>query len=881
MGSTGEPDRKRRHFSSISPTAGAVAKKHLLTPCSDDKKLDVAVLQFQNQKLFQQLEAQKIEYFVLEDKYHKIKKHQDIYEDTVMIANKSWEKLVGDLEPRSICTSELENPRCNLQCSHKLEDGASLAIQEDFMSRLLESGATDSCSDNESSDYQDNSTKITSVTTKNILRNITSSINCMWHMREDVASALRCNLSEDDTRIQLQKSADELNMEVRRLMIELHDLHLKHRHLTSKLQKHRDKAAKFKAEQKRLEVELAHSMSELEENNSRLAFFKSQKVGSKGAPILFPTFGNRQVADKARDKHKEIQELESSLKELKELASGRMAEINSLHEKRTVILRKLVNLKNAVLDIKNITSSSPFLSLRERLDKSKAEMDQCLPSLEKLQVEKEKILWHEQKVTMEDDIADVSRRIFHFSESRIAIFEQELQKLVHERMELEDKLEEALKEPGRKEIISEFKGLVSSFPKEMGIMQNELSRFKESSSELNCLRAQALSLSELYQRKVSELQPLYAKSSRQPSEVKRLQSVVADLRESEEELKLILEMYKRESTDSRDAMESRDRDYKAWAHVQIIKSSLDEHNLELRVKAAIEAEATSQQRLAAAEAEIEDLRQNMESCLRDLSKSSDTLKSKHEEADVYLSEIESIGQAYGDTQTQNQQLLQQITERDGYNFKLVMEGVKARQLQDVMNSEVRVMDKKILEANSLIDLYGIKATQLDEQLNVWSEQVSKLVAEGLHNSVTLGNAQERLSDIQKESLRLRESLNEVQIQAEKSRLEVTELLIELESERFNKKRMYEGLETMTMKASSLKTRTDGQVVLEKLQQEAGKYRGILKCQVCHDRQKEVVIAKCYHLFCSQCVQRTIQSRHRKCPTCSASFGPNDVKSIYI
>lgn len=39
MGSTGEPDRKRRHFSSISPTAGAAAKKHVLAPCTDDKKV--------------------------------------------------------------------------------------------------------------------------------------------------------------------------------------------------------------------------------------------------------------------------------------------------------------------------------------------------------------------------------------------------------------------------------------------------------------------------------------------------------------------------------------------------------------------------------------------------------------------------------------------------------------------------------------------------------------------------------------------------------------------------------------------------------------------------------------------------------------------------
>lgn len=44
---------------------------------------------------------------------------------------------------------------------------------------------------------------------------------------------------------------------------------------------------------------------------------------------------------------------------------------------------------------------------------------------------------------------------------------------------------------------------------------------------------------------------------------------------------------------------------------------------------------------------------------------------------------------------------------------------------------------------------------------------------------------------------------------------------------------------------------------------------------------QVVITKCYHLFCNPCVQRIIEARNRKCPVCSASFGPNDVKPVYI
>jgi len=46
------------------------------------------------------------------------------------------------------------------------------------------------------------------------------------------------------------------------------------------------------------------------------------------------------------------------------------------------------------------------------------------------------------------DLADVSRRFSAFSESRITELEQNLQKLQEERILLEDKLEQASKEPG-------------------------------------------------------------------------------------------------------------------------------------------------------------------------------------------------------------------------------------------------------------------------------------------------------------------------------------------------------------------------------------------------------------------------------------------------
>lgn len=55
---------------------------------------------------------------------------------------------------------------------------------------------------------------------------------------------------------------------------------------------------------------------------------------------------------------------------------------------------------------------------------------------------------------------------------------------------------------GRKEIIAEFKSLVSSFPEEMGSMQSQIRKYKESASDIHSLRADVQSVSSILDRKV-------------------------------------------------------------------------------------------------------------------------------------------------------------------------------------------------------------------------------------------------------------------------------------------------------------------------------------------------------------------------------------------
>ena len=57
-------------------------------------QLDIAVLQFQNQKLMQKLETQKLEYTALENKFSQLKGRQQSYDSTLAVVKKNWEQVI-------------------------------------------------------------------------------------------------------------------------------------------------------------------------------------------------------------------------------------------------------------------------------------------------------------------------------------------------------------------------------------------------------------------------------------------------------------------------------------------------------------------------------------------------------------------------------------------------------------------------------------------------------------------------------------------------------------------------------------------------------------------------------------------------------------------
>ncbi|MCO5599074.1 hypothetical protein L7F22_053173 [Adiantum nelumboides] len=282
-----------------------------------------------------------------------------------------------------------------------------------------------------------------------------------------------------------------------------------------------------------------------------------------------------------------------------------------------------------------------------------------------------------------------------------------------------------------------------------------------------------------------------------------------------------------------------------------------------------------------AEAEILDFRQRLDASERVVMELKEAAVLKSEEHDACLAEIETIGQAYEDMQTQNQRLLQQISKRDEYNIKLVSESVKSKQSHTTLNEEKQALLEYIQHATNFGECQKQRVARLEQQIKLQLDQLNKSSEDGRQNASALEVLKRSLAEAEKKCFATKASVEATQKEIEHRKEKAGEILAQLEKEKLAKKKVQEDIAHLKSKLARTTVQSDGSSLVEKLQEEVKEYKAILKCSVCHDRPKEVVITKCYHLFCNPCIQRNLEIRHRKCPGCGITFGQSDVRAVYI
>nr|DAD42139.1 TPA_asm: hypothetical protein HUJ06_000369 [Nelumbo nucifera] len=831
-----EPEKKRRHLNSVS---SAMARSSPNSP--DNRPVDAAVLQYQNQKLVQQLDAQKHELHVLEGKFKELKDKQASYDDTLATVNKLWNQLVDDLILLGVRAGGNEN---GLQAlDHAGFSGGSIPScpwEEMFLCRLLEAGPVETNGTNDIIKYVEEALALRHSSTLSLMKCLEDTIDSQRAKTNTIASTLHGNLSSEDAIIQLHKIDDLMKEEANNLRKVIDILHLKHREYADEIQNHIHSHTSDQSEIKRLAGELEESMAELEESRRRLVNLKMQKGGASAMHVSVSNAVNGSMSPEkpAADRNLGLRELKDSIDEAKILAASRLSELQEAQEDNQILSKQLLTLQNELKDDRFLISSKPYTLLSDQLQHWNAELERYKGLTESLQADRTYILRREKELTAKAESADAARNAINTAESRIQELELQLQKCIIERNDLEIKLEEAEQDSGRKDIKAEFRVMASALTKEMGMMESQLNRSKETAREAISLREEAHSLKALLSKKKSELKGLSDRCAEQIAEIKSLKALIEKLQKEKQELQIFLDMHGQGCFDNRDVMEIKESERRALLQAEVLKNALEEHSLELRVKAANEAEAACQQRLKAAEAEIADLRAKLDASERDILELTEAIKIKDGEAETYISEIETIGQAYEDMQTQNQHLLQQVTDRDDYNIKLVSESVKTKQAQSILLSEKQALTKQLQQVNASLESLKLKIAHGEEQMKVYIAEAGKASLENRHLAVSTEIAKWELADAEKELKWLKAAVASSDKEFEQNQRKMVEIQKELESERSEKKRLEEELTELKDKVVKLSSES-GEAAIQKLQDEIKECKAILKCGVCFDRPKEI------------------------------------------
>ncbi|XP_022666985.1 E3 ubiquitin-protein ligase Bre1-like isoform X3 [Varroa destructor] len=257
------------------------------------------------------------------------------------------------------------------------------------------------------------------------------------------------------------------------------------------------------------------------------------------------------------------------------------------------------------------------------------------------------------------------------------------------------------------------------------------------------------------------------------------------------------------------------------------------------------------------------------------------IASQKQEEDALLQEMELTGQAFEDMQEQNQRLIQQLKEKDDANFKLMSERIKASQMQKLLKEEKLMLQEQVNTLQSQVEAQNQVVRKLEEKERLLQAQLSTAEKElnlrqtcmELHKRKALESAQSA-ADLK---LHLEKYLG----QLKDAQTAVTDKAGAYRDEAFKSRRLQEEIMSLKRKLERAKkfelaTNSD-EVLLEEIRE----YKETLTCPSCKVKKKDAVLTKCYHVFCYDCLKTRYETRQRKCPKCNATFGANDYHRLYL
>jgi len=888
--SSSEPPCKKSGFLLSEPV--------VLGSVSTEEELDIKVLKYQNAKLYSTLEERKSQEEEFKSRLARIERIRKNDQNIISSMNTSWNQLDDDvtlLLQRFLNVPEDQQAAMSestVAFLEKLSNRTTKGIQEELGKRVMHTG--------------------------NMIRKLVKSLETVLQRGQDVCDMVKAG-KEKAAKIKKKKEEKEekeraegsdersstptpesdsdsefdysqIDLAIRQENAVLKTENKKLHDLTTALQ---DKYSTMSAEFAELKDNLATAQKENTELHAKQGDMeydlqKATKQFEKLIKKLSETHEQSKsgVFGGAAGSNKEhtSEEFKLELEAKEELAKNRLAELEKLHESHLKLSQENERLRQQLLTIPDemVTNSTQYKTLQSQFnllyndaqvirknceDARKIVINNRAQHL--LQIEQ---LENENAIARKKVRAEVGQLEKALTESR-----KELELL---RVEYEHNMK-AHEQIGP--MAKEMRHLINSLQNHNQQLKGEVQRFKRKLTEAEAKVAElektsrdnedARDAAEYIDRIETSNASPRSESSQSSNEgadcddLKILRTKLKSAREKRKEMKLLLDMYKGVSKETRDK-------------VELLKNekTLKDEVASLKQKLIVMTEDVVKQ--SKKFADVDHIRQcrKLEGKMEELRK---TISNMKQEEDALLAEMEFTGQAFEEMQEQNIRLMQQLREKDDANLKLMSERIKSTQIQKLLREEKDVLIDKVSAMTTKHQVTDDLAKRLEERERVLQAAVTNMEKENSLRQQAIECHKRKAIDLgqQYQELSGKNELTSKQLEdLKKSSIEKSNVL---EEENFKYNRMVEENSGLKKKLDKAKRMEYLGASDEILVEEVKMYKGKLTCPCCNTRAKDAILTKCFHVFCFECLKTRYDTRQRKCPKCNATFGNNDFHKIYM
>lgn len=879
-GSSSEPPSKKAFMLYQPVNLGAI---------STEEELDIKILKFQNAKLFTRLEEKNCQEEDFKARFAKLERIRNNDQNIISSMNVAWNQLDEDVHlllKRFKDVSEEETlgmSETTVAFLEKLSNRTTKGTSEEIQKRVTHSGSiikrlviTMERATQRNKELIEALKKVSKKTVKQ-----TESGGESQTESEDGSNDI--SSTELELRQELSLTKTE-NLQLHNSMTALQD---KYYTMASEFSDFKDKLAtlqkentELRAKQEDVEYDLQRATKQFEKLIKKLNETHEQtKAGSLVASVTAEGHMKALVKDVTPD------DVKAEMEAKDDLAKARLQELEKLQESFQKLVVEHEKQRQQLMQIPDeiIVNHTKYKMLQTQFNLCYNDAQEIRKSCE----EARKIIVNnrnqhtQHQDHIESEINNQRKKVrseISQLEKALAESRKELELL---RVEYEHNMK-AHEQIGP--MAKEMRHLINSLQNHNQQLKGEVSRYKKklTDAEKRLGELDKANLPEKQERDISDYiegidAPNASSSSRSESsqssdegdcdDVKVLRTKLKVAREKRKEMKLLLDMYKGVSKETRDKVELLKNEKTLKDEVEILKAKL----------MIVTEDIVAQSKRFSHEDHIRQCKK-LEAKNDELKK---TISNMRQEGDALLGEMEFTGQAFEEMQEQNIQLMQQLREKDDANLKLMSERIKSNQIQKLLREEKEVLMEKVSHLTTRQQSIDDLVKRLEEREKVLQSSVGSLEKENV--------LRQQASECHKrKAVEIGQQCQEMAFKTETLGKQCDDLLksaqergCRLEEEIFKYNRTQEenvGLKKKLDKAKRMEYLGASDEILV---EEVKMYKSKLMCPICNTRPKDAILTKCFHVFCIDCLKTRYDTRQRKCPKCNATFGNNDFHKMYM